>query len=169
MLPYQELFGGKIAIIRPLSYLEKSHIEEIARELDFKPVRNYCPHADSTKRDEVRNLLTSICDKDPNIKKHIVQTFIKTNNLRMAIVDEADEVLSTSFQKQIVKIFQKFKPEMGVQVCLFSATIPDEMFILTDKILNNPLKILVKDEEVSLEGIKQYYVFILSCSKIQVT
>ena len=90
----------------------------------------------------------------------ISKDIIKTNNLRMVVVDEADEVLSTSFQKQIVKIFQKFKPEMGVQVCLFSATIPDEMFILTDKILNNPLKILVKDEEVSLDGIKQYYVFL---------
>ena len=36
----------------------------------------------------------------------------------------------------------------------------NEMFILTDKILNNPLKILVKDEEVSLDGIKQYYVYL---------
>jgi superfamily II DNA/RNA helicase len=90
----------------------------------------------------------------------ISKDIIKTNNLKMAVVDEADEVLSTSFQKQIVKIFQKFKPEMGVQVCLFSATIPDEMFILTDKILKDPIKILVKDEELSLDGIKQYYVFL---------
>jgi len=49
---------------------------------------------------------------------------------------------------------------MGVQVCLFSATIPNEMFILTDKILKDPIKILVKDEELSLDGIKQYYVFL---------
>jgi superfamily II DNA/RNA helicase len=90
----------------------------------------------------------------------ISKDIIKTNNLKMAVIDEADEVLSTSFQKQIVKIFYKFKPELEIQVCLFSATIPDEMFILTDKILNNPIKILVKDEELSLDGIKQYYVFL---------
>ena len=36
----------------------------------------------------------------------------------------------------------------------------DEIFVLTDKILNNPLKILVKEEELTLEGIKQYYIYI---------
>lgn len=88
----------------------------------------------------------------------ISKNIIKAKNLRMVVVDEADDVLSTSFQKQIVKIFQSLN--QGVQICLFSATIPDEIFILTDKLLTDPLKILVKDEELTLEGIKQYYIFL---------
>ena len=74
------------------------------------------------------------------------------------VVDEADDVLSISFQKQIIKIFSIIPKD--TQICLFSATIPDEMFNLTDKLLKNPIKILVEDDELSLEGITQYYVYL---------
>ena len=83
---------------------------------------------------------------------------IKCDTVKMVVIDEADDVLSTSFQDQIIKILNNVSKE--TQICLFSATIPDEIFILTDKILNNPLKILVKEEELSLEGIKQYYIYL---------
>ena len=88
----------------------------------------------------------------------IGKKIISCENVKILIIDEADDVLSSSFQKQVIKIFQGI-PDKS-QICLFSATIPDEMFALTDKILNNPLKILVKDEELNLEGIKQYYVYL---------
>ena len=83
---------------------------------------------------------------------------IDCSQLRMVVIDEADDVLSTSFQEQIVKILDNINKE--TQICLFSATIPNEIFILTDKILNKPVKILVKEEELTLEGIKQYYIYL---------
>ena len=83
---------------------------------------------------------------------------IRSENIKMLVIDEADDVLSSSFKKQNEKIF--FSIPKTAQICLFSATIPDEMFGLTEKLLNNPLKILVKEEELTLDGIKQYYVYI---------
>lgn len=88
----------------------------------------------------------------------IGKNIIKTNNVKMLVIDEADDVLSISFQKQLVKIFDSLSE--STQLCLFSATIPSELFILTDKMLKNPLKILVKDDELSLKGIQQYKVYL---------
>lgn len=88
----------------------------------------------------------------------IGKNIIKTNNVKMLVIDEADDVLSISFQKQLVKIFDSLNE--STQLCLFSATIPSELFILTDKMLKNPLKILVKDDELSLKGIQQYKVYL---------
>ena len=81
---------------------------------------------------------------------------INTNTLKIMILDEADEMLSFGFKEQIYDIFQ-FMPS-NIQVALFSATMPSELECLTQKFMRNPVKILVKTKELTLEGIKQYYV-----------
>jgi translation initiation factor 4A len=81
---------------------------------------------------------------------------LKTEHLKMFILDEADEMLSRGFIDQIKDIFQVI-PE-DIQVCLFSATLPNEILTLTEQFMRNPIKILVKNEELTLEGIKQFYV-----------
>ena len=80
---------------------------------------------------------------------------LRTDNIKSFILDEADEMLSREFKDQIYEIFQ-YVPKTS-QICLFSATMPLVALNLTDKFMNNPLKILVKKEELTLEGIKQYY------------
>jgi len=77
-------------------------------------------------------------------------------DLSLLIIDEADELLSAGFKEQVYNIFQ-FMPS-NIQVALFSATMPQELNVLTDKFMRNPLKILVKAEQLTLEGISQYYV-----------
>merc|ERR1711957_981534 len=71
-------------------------------------------------------------------------------------LDEADEMLSRGFKEQIYEIF-KFLPEQ-VQVCLFSATMPLDVLEVTDRFMREPIRILVKRDELTLEGIKQFYV-----------
>lgn len=77
-------------------------------------------------------------------------------DFRIFIMDEADELLSAGFKDQVYNIFQ-FMPS-NVQVALFSATMPYELTALTDKFMRNPVRILVKNEQLTLEGIKQYYI-----------
>lgn len=81
---------------------------------------------------------------------------IKMENIRMLIIDEADEMLSEGFKDQIYNIFQYFNE--NVQVALFSATIPEEVMKLTEKFMRNPIKITMKPEELTLDCIKQYFV-----------
>ena len=76
--------------------------------------------------------------------------------VKMFVLDEADEMLAHGFKDQIYNIFQFFSNE--VQVVLFSATLPDEFFRITSKFMRDPVKIVMKAEELNLEGIDQRYV-----------
>ena len=86
----------------------------------------------------------------------IQNKYINVETLKMLILDEADELLSHIFITQIYDIFQYLPPK--IQVCLFSATMNDSFFSITKKFMRDPVKILVKTEELTLEGIKQFYI-----------
>ena len=85
---------------------------------------------------------------------------IQCRNIKLLIMDEADEMLSRGFKDQIYHIFHNFSED--VQVALFSATIPDEILQLTQQFMRNPVKITIKPEQLNLEGIQQFYVAIPS-------
>jgi len=76
--------------------------------------------------------------------------------MHMLVLDEADEMLSAGFNEQIYNIFQQLNT--NVQVCLFSATMPTELHSLSDKFMRDPVRILVKSEMLTLEGISQFHV-----------
>lgn len=77
-------------------------------------------------------------------------------SVKHLILDEADEMLSRGFKDQIYLIIKGLPSE--VQIGLFSATMPPEALEISNKFMEDPVRILVKKEELTLEGIKQYYV-----------
>jgi ATP-dependent RNA helicase len=77
-------------------------------------------------------------------------------NLKALILDEADEMLNRGFKEQIYDIYRFLQPES--QVVLMSATMPAVVLEMTRKFMNNPVKILVKRDELTLEGIKQFFI-----------
>ena len=81
---------------------------------------------------------------------------INANKLKLVVLDEADEMLSAGFKEQIYNIFQHLNK--NVQIALFSATLPNNIFQITNKFMRDPVKIIVKAESLTLEGIKQYFV-----------
>lgn len=81
---------------------------------------------------------------------------LKTDSLRIFVLDEADEMLSKGFQNEIREVFQYLPPK--TQVALLSATMPDDVMQVTSQFMKDPVRILVKKDEVTLEGIKQFYV-----------
>ena len=83
---------------------------------------------------------------------------LKLDNLQLFVIDEADEMLRHGFKEQIYDVF-KLLPST-VQVALFSATMPEEIIKLTGKFMRDPIRILVKTAELTLEGIRQFYVAI---------
>ncbi|KAG2294407.1 hypothetical protein Bca52824_041076 [Brassica carinata] len=71
---------------------------------------------------------------------------LRTRAIKLLILDESDEMLSRGFKDQIY------------DVCLVSATLPHEILEMTSKFMTEPVKILVKRDELTLEGIKQFFV-----------
>lgn len=86
-------------------------------------------------------------------RNHII-----SKNIKLVVLDEADEMLSSGFKEQVYNIFQHFNN--NIQVALFSATLPDHIQGITSKFMRDPVKIQVRAEQLTLEGISQYYVAI---------
>jgi len=81
---------------------------------------------------------------------------LSTKKIKLIILDEADELLSAGFKDQVYNIFQRLNT--NIQVALFSATLPESLMPIVNKIMRDPVKIIVKNEMLTLEGIRQYYV-----------
>jgi len=81
---------------------------------------------------------------------------INASTIKMFVLDEADEMLSKGFKDGIYDIFRELPGE--IQVILLSATMPDEVLDVTKRFMRNPATILVKRDELTLEGIRQFYV-----------
>ncbi|KAF8765065.1 Eukaryotic initiation factor 4A-I like protein [Argiope bruennichi] len=81
---------------------------------------------------------------------------LRTEHIRMFVLDEADEMLSRGFKDQIYDVFRMLNS--NIQVILLSATMPADVLEVTKQFMRDPIRILVKKEELTLEGIKQFYI-----------
>ena len=71
MVPRQDLFGGTLSLVRPMAYLEKHEVREIAGELGLVPVKNLCPLSDDTRREKVRTMLQKLYADEPGAKDSV--------------------------------------------------------------------------------------------------
>ncbi|SNX87738.1 ATP-dependent RNA helicase FAL1 [Melanopsichium pennsylvanicum] len=81
---------------------------------------------------------------------------LRTKNIKMLILDESDELLNMGFKDQIYDVYRYLPP--STQVVLLSATLPQDVLEMTSKFMTDPVRILVKRDELTLEGIKQFFV-----------
>jgi len=110
-------------------------------------------------RDDIRTLQAGVhivVGTPGRVFDMINRRALRLDSIRQFFLDEADEMLSRGFKDQIYDIF-KFLPET-VQVCLFSATMPLDVLEVTQRFMREPVRILVKKAELTLEGIKQFYI-----------
>ncbi|EPR79134.1 Eukaryotic translation initiation factor 4A [Spraguea lophii 42_110] len=82
---------------------------------------------------------------------------LKTDDIKLLIIDEADEMLKKGFIDQVKEIFMKL-PKDKLQVAMYSATWGKEELDIADDILLNPVKIDLRQDKQTLKGIDQYYV-----------
>jgi len=90
------------------------------------------------------------------IKDLIEKKALKTDFLKIVVLDEADEMLGRGFIDEIRQIFENLPAD--IQVCLFSATMPPEIVEMTEQFMKDPVRILVKNQQLTLDGIKQFYI-----------
>lgn len=86
----------------------------------------------------------------------IKRSAFDTSHLKALILDEADEMLNRGFKNQIYDIY-RYLPQ-STQVVLMSATLPPSVLEITQKFMHQPIRILVRRDELTLEGIRQFFV-----------
>jgi translation initiation factor 4A len=97
-----------------------------------------------------------ICGCPGRVYDMIRRDNITTKKIKLIILDEADEMLSSGFKEQVYNIFQYFNND--VQIALFSATLSEQITPIINKLMRNPVRITMKAEMLTLEGISQFYV-----------
>jgi len=137
-----------------------SQIQKVVEALgDYMSIRAHACIGGTRVRDDINILQEGvhvIVGTPGRVFDLLSRKNLDPEKIKIFILDEADEMLSRGFKDQIYEVFQHLPT--NVQVALFSATMPPEALELTNNFMNNPLKILVKQEEVTLEGIRQFYI-----------
>jgi len=126
---------------------------------DYLNVRCHACIGGTRVRDDISKLQSGVhivVGTPGRVYDMLCRRVLRPDHIKMFILDEADEMLSRGFKDQIYDIFQALPPR--VQVGLFSATMPPEALEITQRFMNNPVRILVKRDELTLEGIKQFYI-----------
>jgi len=126
---------------------------------DYMNIKVHACVGGTAVRDDIRTLSSGVhivVGTPGRVGDMINRRALKLDNIQQFFLDEADEMLSRGFRDEIYNIF-KYLPET-VQVCLFSATMPLEVMEVTKRFMRDPVRILVKRDELTLEGIKQFYI-----------
>jgi len=134
--------------------------QKVVRALgDFLNVTSHACVGGTLVRDDIRTLgqgVQIVVGTPGRVTDMINRNVLEMATVKLFILDEADEMLSRGFKDQIYEIFQHLPNK--VQVCLFSATMPEEILEISARFMRNPVRILVKRDELTLEGIRQFYV-----------
>lgn len=152
----------QVMVLVPTQELAKQ-IYGVAQALGtYLPVSCYSATGGTPIRDDMKaidNGIQFIVGTPGRIFDLINRKVLRTENIRCLIMDEADQMLEDRFYKQVMCILDMGFPKT-TKVALFSATMPKEVIEVANKLLQNPVRILIPPEDVTLEGIKQYCVML---------
>ena len=87
---------------------------------------------------------------------HMRRKTLKLDNVKMVVLDEADEMLNMGFEEDIITILKDIPKTR--QTLLFSATMNDRILEITKKYLNDPKKVKIKSKELTVDRIEQIWV-----------
>ncbi len=152
----------QVLVLVPTRELSQQ-IQTVAQSIGrYLPITAYSATGGTPVRDDIRAIEKGahfVVGTPGRIYDLIDRGCIKRSAIKVLIMDEADQMLEDRFKEQVMCILGKGFPK-DTRVALFSATMPDEVIEVANEILQNPVKILIPPEEVTLEGIKQYYVHV---------
>jgi len=156
-----ELKDCQSLVLAPTRELAQQIVKVILSLGDFMGIKTHACVGGTAVRDDIRTLQDGVhvvVGTPGRVYDMIQRRALKLEHVQLFVLDEADEMLSRGFKEQIYDVF-KYMPET-VQCTIFSATMPLEVLEVTSKFMRDPIRILVKRDELTLEGIKQFYIAI---------
>lgn len=154
------LMKPQVMVLVPTQELAKQ-IYNVAKQLgSHLPITCYCATGGSPIRDDIKaieNGVQFVVGTPGRVFDLMNRKVLHTEHIRVLIMDEADQMLEDRFYKQVMCILEMGFPKT-TKVALFSATMPQEVIDVANKLLQDPVRILIPAEDVTLDGIKQYCV-----------
>ena len=144
-----------------------AHTHELVRQIS-EVIRELSSYLDVSVMEVIGGTNITECKQDLQKSPQIIvgtpgrvldmiqNKYLFTGKITSLVFDEADEILSFGFKENIYNIV-RFIPKT-TQICLFSATMPEEILDLSESFMNNPEKIIVQKEALTLDGISQFYI-----------
>jgi translation initiation factor 4A len=156
-----EIKACQALVLAPTRELAQQIVKVITALSDFMSIKIHACVGGTAVRDDIRTLqdgVHGVVGPPGRVYDMIQRRALNLEHVQLFVLDEADEMLSRGFKEQIYDVF-KYMPET-VQCTIFSATMPLEVLEVTSKFMRDPIRILVKRDELTLEGIKQFYIAI---------
>ena len=126
---------------------------------DYMNVQCHCCIGGTSIGEDIRRLdfgVQVVTGTPGRVYDMIKRQNLRTRNIKILCIDEADEMLSKGFKEQIYDIYRYLPP--STQVVLLSATLPQDVLDMTSRFMNEPVQVLVKRDELTLEGISQFFI-----------
>jgi translation initiation factor 4A len=159
-----------------ISTMERCTVEKVAQALILSPTRELAMQTQAVfdqlcKQTGLKTKLLiggQMIDRDARSDEQVLigcpgrvldmmgRRMFDPSTIKIAVLDEADEILTQGFQPQLKSILTQLSPE--AQIVMFTATVSPELDDISSKIMRDPMKILVKQEMMTLEGISQFFV-----------
>ena len=99
------------------------------------------------------------------VMDHMRRRTLKLQNLKIAVLDEADEMLNMGFRDDIDAIFEEIPKQR--QTMLFSATMPKGILEIADSYMKNPEHVVTLQKEITIDTIEQFYIEVREKSKLE--
>ena len=146
-------------VISPTRELAIQTQEELYRLGQDKKIKVQAVYGGADIRRQIRQLSEHpqiVVGTSGRILDHIGRHTLKLQNLKVLVLDEADEMLDMGFIDDIEKIVEQMPTAR--QTLLFSATIPASIMRLTNKFMHEPVTVKIKAKELTADTVEQYYV-----------
>ncbi len=163
---HEEKATIQVLVLCPTRELAMQAYEEIQKLARFKegirPVAIY--GGAPIDRQCISLRLANIVVGTPGrVMDHMRRKTIKLKNLKMIVLDEADEMLNMGFREDIETILTDTPADR--QTILFSATMPPAIMRITNEFQKNPTLIEIDKSQVTIENIEQRYIDIPHSAK----
>ncbi|GGN58693.1 MULTISPECIES: DEAD/DEAH box helicase [Oceanobacillus] len=146
-------------VVAPTRELAIQVAEEINRIARFVGIRALAIYGGQHMDRQIRALKDGpqiVVATPGRLLDHMRRRTIRTDQVRVAVLDEADEMLNMGFIDDIRDILKGIPEER--QTLLFSATMPKEIRDIATTLMKQPKEVKIKAKEMTVENIDQYFI-----------
>src|SRR6202171_6606410 len=138
---------------RELALQVSQEIEGLGKHKDLRVIAVYGGAAMQQQTDALKGGAEVIVGTPGRVYEHIRRGTLQLSETRIAVLDEADEMLSAGFYEEVTRILDHLPNDR--QTLLFSATVPPDIEQLAQKYLRNPEIILLSGDDFTVEDRKR--------------